>query len=147
MPKFAPGDRVHVPMLGTGIVREVRNGRRYVVEVKGRPVVLAEARLEAAPEQRRGRPPGLVAEVAGASEVAPHTMSLDLHGLTAPEAVEALEAFLNQALLAGASEARIIHGRSGGRLKAAVHARLKEWPGLAAFGLDSGNPGVTIVRF
>jgi DNA mismatch repair protein MutS2 len=146
MGKFAPGDRVHVPMLGTGVVREVRNGVRYVVEVKGRPVVLPEARLEAAPEQRRGRAPRSVAEV-GATEVAPHSMSLDLHGLTAPEAVEALDAFLNQALLAGAAQARVIHGRSGGTLKAAVHARLKEWPGLRGFAVDASNPGVTIVRF
>ena len=30
---FAPGDEVHVAALGKGVVREVRNGGRYLVEL------------------------------------------------------------------------------------------------------------------
>ena len=71
---------------------------------------------------------------------------LDLHGKTTAEAIEALDAFLNDALLAGAGEARVIHGRSGGRLKAAVHARLRQLPSLRGFRVDPRNPGVTIVQ-
>jgi DNA mismatch repair protein MutS2 len=72
---------------------------------------------------------------------------LDLHGKTTAEALEALDAFLNDALLAGGGDARIIHGRSGGRLKAAVHARLRQVVSVRGFRLDPRNPGVTIVRF
>jgi DNA mismatch repair protein MutS2 len=146
MAAYAPGDRVHVAALGTGVVREVRNGGRYLVELKGRSMILPAARLEAAPEPRRAaRPPRPAGSAAAAGS--PLSVTIDLHGLTAAAAVEAVDAFVNQALLAGATEARIIHGRSGGTLKAAVHRRLKELPGLEGFAVDAGNPGVTIVRF
>ena len=36
MTTFVAGDRVHVVKLGTGIVREARNGGRYLIELKGR---------------------------------------------------------------------------------------------------------------
>ena len=65
--------------------------------------------------------------------------------MTVEEAVAALDIFLNDALLAGHADVRVIHGRSGGRLKAAVHARLKQLPVVRAFRLDPANAGVTIV--
>ncbi len=136
---------MHIATLGTGVVREVRNGRRYLVELKGHSVVVAEAQLEAAaaPRGSRGRQ-----QAAPVTQTSPAlSVTLDLHGATAAVAVEWLDSFLNQALLDGASEARIIHGRSGGALKAAVHARLKEYPSLQGYGLDPRNPGVTVVRF
>jgi DNA mismatch repair protein MutS2 len=65
--------------------------------------------------------------------------------MTVEEAVTALDTFLNDALLAGHADVRVIHGRSGGRLKAAVHARLKQLVAVRAFRLDPANAGVTIV--
>lgn len=50
---FAPGDEVHVAGLGKGVVREVRNGGRYLVELKGRSVVTAEAQLSAVSPRKR----------------------------------------------------------------------------------------------
>jgi DNA mismatch repair protein MutS2 len=64
--------------------------------------------------------------------------------MTVEEAVAALDTFLNDALLAGHAEVRVIHGRGGGRLKAAVHARLKQLSVVRAIRLDPANPGVTI---
>lgn len=71
--------------------------------------------------------------------------SLDLHGMTVDEALAALDAFLNDALLAGYAEVHVIHGRSGGRLKNAVRARLGEISAVRGFRLDPANPGVTVV--
>jgi DNA mismatch repair protein MutS2 len=71
--------------------------------------------------------------------------SVDLHGMTTEEAVAAVDAFLNDAILASLDEVRIIHGRSGGRLKAAVHARLRGLTAIRGFRVDPANPGVTIV--
>ena len=51
---------------------------------------------------------------------------------------------LNAALLAGHAEVRFIHGRSGGRLRAALHARLRVITAVQGFRLDPRNPGVTI---
>jgi DNA mismatch repair protein MutS2 len=65
--------------------------------------------------------------------------------MTVEEAVAALDGFLNDALLGGATEVRVIHGRSGGRLKAAVHARLKQLSIARSVRVDPANPGVTIV--
>ena len=70
--------------------------------------------------------------------------SIDLHGMTTDEAVSALDAFLNDAMLAGHGELRVIHGRSGGRLKSTVHAHLKKIAPVR-YRLDPRNPGVTIV--
>jgi dsDNA-specific endonuclease/ATPase MutS2 len=144
---FVPGDAIHVKAIGKGIVREVRNGGRYLVEVNGRSIVTTADQLTAqasAPKQKKTpsrRAPDAYERTSG------EPMSLDLHGLTVEESMEAIAAFLNNAMLAGAAEARIIHGRSGGRLKASLHAQLKRIASIRGYALDPRNAGVTIVRF
>ena len=146
MATFAPGDDVHVAALGTGVIREVRNGGRYLVEVKGRSIVASEAQLTAVSGGRKrsrsadhDRPQTITPSRSNAST------SIDLHGLTSEEAVPALDSFLNDALQAQHSEVRVIHGRSGGKLRATVHARLKQLPAVRGFRIDPANAGVTIV--
>ena len=73
--------------------------------------------------------------------------SLDLHGKTVDEAIEAVEVWVNDVLLAGHGEARVIHGRGGGRLKAALHQYLRGLGAVDSFRVDPRNPGVTIVTF
>jgi DNA mismatch repair protein MutS2 len=143
---FAPGDRVHIPRLGSGVVRDVRSGGRVVVEIKGRKTVVDEGLLQPAEPARAAR--GRKSSSPGDAAVhASHAASsLDLHGKTVDEAIDALDAFINDALLAAHAEVRIIHGRSGGRIKDAVHARLRALPPVTSFRLDPRNPGITIVR-
>jgi len=146
---FAPGDEVHVEALGKGFVREVRNGARYLVELKGRSIVAGEGQLTAVSGRKRRNTSGSnsaqpsVPDPGSASHAA---TSLDLHGMTVEEAVAALDVFLNDALLAGHANVRVIHGRSGGRLKTAVHTRLKQVPVVRGFRLDPVNAGATIVN-
>jgi dsDNA-specific endonuclease/ATPase MutS2 len=141
---FASGDRVHVATLGTGIVREVRNGGRYLIELKGRSIVVPGSQLERAPERKiTKRPDSILTDPAAP---APASRALDLHGHTVLDALEALDTFINDALLDGCDELQVIHGRSGGKLKAAVHGRLGELPSVRAFRVDPVNPGVTHVR-
>ena len=71
---------------------------------------------------------------------------VDLHGLTVEEALARAEDALNEALIEDCAELRVIHGRSGGRIRAALHRRLREIPSVRGFGLDPRNPGVTIVK-
>jgi DNA mismatch repair protein MutS2 len=145
---FAPGDEVHVAALGKGVVRDVRNGGRYLVELKGRSIVAAEAQLSAVSTRKRSalpRAPASQADVPDSSTRSYAPTALDLHGMTVEGAVAALDAFVNDALLAGHAEVRVIHGRSGGQLRAAVHARLKQLPAVRAFRLDPANHGVTII--
>jgi DNA mismatch repair protein MutS2 len=128
-------------------VREVRNGARYLVELKGHSIVAPEAQLTAASQGKRGdtRAKASAADAANVPTRSHAPASLDLHGMTVDEAVSALDAFLNDALLAGHAEVRVIHGRSGGLVKRAVHARLKQLPTIRAFRVDPRNPGMTIV--
>jgi DNA mismatch repair protein MutS2 len=146
---FNPGDHVVVANFGKGVVREVRNGRRYLVDLKGRAMVVGEAQLTPADDRkRRRRSPNVAQPTIAAANVVARTdaaSSIDLHGLTTDDAVAAVDAFLNDAILASLDEVRIIHGRSGGRLKAAVHARLRGVTAIRRFRLDPANPGVTIV--
>lgn len=147
---FAPGDLVHVASLGKGTVREVRNGGVYLVEVRGRAIVTPGDRLtpQESPRKSSGRKTTVPARTADIDAPAGTTTapSLDLHGHTVDEALDAVGRFLNGALLAGAAEARIIHGRSGGKIKAALHAHLRGMPSLRGFALDPSNAGVTIVK-
>ena len=147
MTTFVAGDRVHVATLGTGVVREVRNGGRYLIELKGRSMVVAGSQLQPATERRAAKRPPESRSVTGSAAVIPvPSRVLDLHGKTVLEALDALDSFLNDALLEGCDDVQVIHGRSGGKLKAAVHGRLRQLPSVRAFRLDPTNPGVTMVR-
>ena len=143
---FLPGDQVHVALLGSGIVREVRRNGRYVIELKGRAVVVEEGQLSRVDQRkRRSKRPGPSTSATTAHPPNARTpSSLDLHGMTSIEAVAALDAFVNDAIIAGHAEIHVIHGRSGRTLKGAVHARLRALP-VRDVRIDPANPGVTIV--
>lgn len=145
--RFAAGDHVHVTSIGKGIVRDVRNGGRYLVDVKGRHMVAGEAQLTPL-DERSQRGVARVAEEASSTAMPTRShaaAAIDLHGMTTDEAVAALDTFLNEALLAGLPEVRVIHGRSGGRLKAAVHSRLRVVTSIRSFHVDRSNQGVTVI--
>lgn len=150
---FAPGERVHLAGLGTGTVIAPRGADRYAIDIKGRVVIAFSRDLQrvASRRDRKAHTKARRAGDAGASEtpavVSPTSPSLDLHGKTTSEAIELVAAFVSDALVAGHGEVRIIHGRSGGRVKAAVHKHLRQLPTVAALRLDPRNPGATIVTF
>jgi dsDNA-specific endonuclease/ATPase MutS2 len=73
-------------------------------------------------------------------------LDVDLHGLTVEEALSTAAQAVNDALLANRLELRFIHGRSGGRIRGALHRWLREIPSVAGFRLDPANPGVTVAR-
>lgn len=145
---FSPGDRVHLAGLGTGVIRAPRGSGRYAVEIKGRIVIASAGDLEVADSPGRTHH-RLGPERALASQPAPERTlpALDLHGKTVVEAIAVVEVWMNDALLEGHREARVIHGRGGGRLKGAVHQYLRGLSAVASFRVDPRNPGVTIVTF
>ena len=138
-----------------GHVLEVLPGHRYRVAVGGLTVVCRDAELETVSHskktQRREREaPGQTAERAAPAAPAPDTRryrSIDLHGMTVPEALAALPDFLDRAIRAGLPRVEIIHGISGGRLRAAVRRYLAEVPAVTCAAPDDRNPGVTIAYF
>jgi DNA mismatch repair protein MutS2 len=141
--RFAVGDHVQTPH-GKGVVREVRNNGRLVVQVQQRAVVVAAdvARPLASPQ----RPPPAPSRQEAPSRRQAAT-EVDLHGLNVEEALVRIDEALDAALLAGHAELRFIHGRTGGRLRGALQARLRGIPAVRGFRLDPSNPGVTIASF
>ena len=147
--RFTAGDAVQTPF-GKGVLREVRNGGRLMVDVEGRTLVLAESEVsELDPSRKRSRARTSSSE-SGVERTGPkhgarsELTEIDLHGLTVEEALQHVQQVLSQALLADVGELRLIHGRSGGRIRAALHRRLREISSVR-FRLDPRNPGVTIV--
>ncbi|MCZ2128290.1 MAG: endonuclease MutS2 [Anaerolineales bacterium] len=76
-------------------------------------------------------------------------MEADLRGLTAEDALDKLEKYLEQAYLAGMPFVRIIHGKGTGRLRQAVREALRGHAYVASFeegGHTEGGEGVTVAK-
>lgn len=71
--------------------------------------------------------------------------NLDLHGLTVADAIEALEAKLNRAVLSNLHRIKVVHGLGSGRVKEGVHSYLSTSTMISAYKVDEYNPGVTWV--
>jgi dsDNA-specific endonuclease/ATPase MutS2 len=146
--RFKPGDGVQTP-LGKGVIREVRNNSRLLVDIQQRTVVMTESAISPLDQSRRQARP--VSEAAGPLAITrrhePHAAKeVELHGLTVEEALNKIDQALNDALLASLPAVRFIHGRTGRRIRGALHSRLREIATVRGFRLDPHNPGVTIVK-
>jgi DNA mismatch repair protein MutS2 len=155
---FAAGSAVAVTSLRKhGRVLEVLPGRRYRVAVGGVTVVCPEEQLETVSHSKKQQRREREAPTHRAGTIAPPPVpdtagtgrfqSIDLHGMTVPEALAALPAFLDRAIRAGLTRVEIIHGISGGRLRSAVRSYLAGMPAVMCAAPDERNPGVTIVYF
>ena len=147
MDALAPGTRVQTS-LGKGIVREALNGGRVLVDVGTRAVIFRASEVTASSDGPRSAARSAAASAASRDPSSPPrlTHEIDLHGLTVEEALARVDDVLNDAILRGVTELRIIHGRSGGRIRGALHKRLREIGAIASFRLDERNAGVTIVN-
>ena len=73
---------------------------------------------------------------------------VSLRGLTADEAIEVLDKYLDDAVLSGLGQVRVIHGKGTGTLRKAVQEWLRTHPSVASqrFGDPAeGGDGVTLV--
>ena len=163
MAAFAPGEHVLTP-LGKGVVLEVRN-RRLLVRVQSRDVLLDARDIK--PATAPSTPPGTSAAgkrsahrrtgraltfsegmAAPGKDPARRVASarvLDVHGKTVEQALEAVDDALSEALLGDATELRVIHGRSSGRIRDALQRHLRTLPVIRKARLDPDNAGVTII--
>jgi DNA mismatch repair protein MutS2 len=77
------------------------------------------------------------------------SLRLDVRGLSREEALQALDRFLDRAVLQGAPVLQIVHGKGTGVLRAGIGDFLAEHPRVASFRLGEhgeGGSGVTIVH-
>lgn len=144
------GDRVRHRALGwRGRLAGVR-GQTAEVVVQGKRLRCALEDLSAVGENAAGKPrwapPVRVRRSSSSEDDFPR--ELHLRGQRVEPALEAMDRYLDQALLSGLAEVRIVHGHGSGRLRAAVREHLKPHPAVADFRpgrSDEGADGATIV--
>ncbi|MDR1589575.1 MAG: endonuclease MutS2 [Oscillospiraceae bacterium] len=154
---IVPGDTVMLSSLGArAVVEDVgQDGlmtlRAGAVKITARPgdVTLTKAKAkDKAPRARRGaaqRGTEAPAEAISGARVGPE---LDLRGMASDEAADALERYLDDAVMSRLETVTVIHGKGTGALRRAVHERLRRSPGVASFRLGrygEGETGVTVV--
>ncbi|NIK73751.1 DNA mismatch repair protein MutS2 [Thermonema lapsum] len=74
---------------------------------------------------------------------------IDLRGMRGEEAIQQLSRWLDEAILVGAKELRIVHGKGDGILRKLVREELRRYPQVLSFGdehIERGGDGVTIVK-
>ena len=77
------------------------------------------------------------------------TSEIKLIGQRVEPAIESLDRFLDQALLASHAKVRVVHGHGTGRLRSAVREHLKGHGAVAAYrpgNADEGGDGATLVE-
>ncbi len=82
------------------------------------------------------------------SSIANFETSLNIRGVRAEEAVSMIDKFLDEAILAGVSEVKILHGKGEGVLRQLTRNLLKKYKQVAAFNdehADYGGAGITVV--
>lgn len=140
-----PGDWVLAPGLAMpGQVREVL-GRTATVEVGGVRLKLAVADLQRAAPPVEARRTATHGGLAKRSTLPPER---DLRGMTVEEALAAVDKYLDDAVLAGLSQLRVIHGKGTGALRRAVAEALAHDRRVVRYRLGEageGGDGATVV--
>jgi DNA mismatch repair protein MutS2 len=149
------GQRVFINSLdGLGTVMSIK-GKKLTVSVKGM-TVRVESKDISAPyydeikqEQREEKK---AAAVSSYRPIRIGTVAAEINviGKTGSEAIPEVEKFLDQALAAGFSPVRIIHGKGSGALRRQIHDFLDHQPFISSYKLDDaegGGAGVTLVFF
>jgi DNA mismatch repair protein MutS2 len=74
--------------------------------------------------------------------------TLDVRGKRVEEVIPVLTQFLDDAILLGQGEVRILHGKGEGVLRKVIRDQLKRTPGVSSFAdehIDRGGDGITVV--
>ncbi len=144
--RFEVGDRV-----------KYRKNKGVIISLKAEEATIdvdgIKLRVPIGELKRSGNPPPAAAKVKSTVSLersrAAAGVKLDLHGLRAEEALERLDRFLSDALLAGFDEVLVYHGIGTGKLAHAVRTFLKEHPSVISFHdapQHMGGFGATVVE-
>ncbi len=133
---FKVGDRVKYRST-KGVLLSIKGKKAFIENDAGMKVQVLLADL-----QRSGNPPKVKAKPKATVTVQkPDTghVKLDLHGQRSDEAVENLDKFLSDALIAGFDEVLVYHGIGTGKLSYAVKKFLDSHPSVKSY--TDAHPG------
>ncbi|HYG58619.1 MAG TPA: Smr/MutS family protein, partial [Symbiobacteriaceae bacterium] len=100
-------------------------------------------------EKPKATTAGRTARSAAMTKAREITTELDLRGLTVEEALDKIDKYLDDAVLASTPMVRIIHGKGTGALRKAVTDFLRGHRHVSSFrlgGMGEGGDGVTVAR-
>lgn len=135
-PRLGPGAAVRVGSV-EGVVNKIA-GARVEVQLGSKRLWVEASACQLVPAKARAR---VATSVAADEATAP--AELKLIGLTQEEAREALERFLDHALVSGQRAVRIVHGHGTGALRRMVQQELKAHPAVSHFAHPPQNRGGT----
>lgn len=144
-----PGTSVYVTTLNQkGIVQDI-SGNQVTVQLGimkvNVPISACRISIETVrPDKQISRREINVSKVQNISP------EVDIRGLTVLEAEEILDKYLDDALLTGLNELRVIHGKGTGALRKGIRTYLSNHPHIRdiRFGdTGEGGDGVTVIRF
>jgi len=122
--------------------------REAVVEVEGRKVKTSFSHLQKAENEDR-EPNNLPSSVVSYSSPVPRIENrIEIRMFSREEALEKLERYFDQVILAGFQTVYIIHGKGEGILREATQQFLRSHPAVESFRLgypEEGGAGVTVV--
>ncbi len=146
---YRKGDRVEIISLGQkGEIEELVGKDKAKIKVGNVFTVVALRNLR---KTESGAEQGLRSGTAasyGTDEPGTGT-EIDLRGMTGEEAIEALDRFIDQAIVSGLNHAYVIHGKGTGALRRKLTDYLKKHPEVISMRLgnwNEGGAGVTVVR-
>ncbi len=142
------GERVRHRGLGwQGVLKKLADSSAEVV-VGGKRLRCAPAELAPVGDEEVEQPMPKVRAVA-TPDTPPPAAELKLIGLRVEPALERLDAYLDQALLAALPEVRVIHGHGSARLRQAVREYLRNHPAVVSHRpgrRNEGGNGATVVK-
>ncbi|MCS7264294.1 MAG: endonuclease MutS2 [Armatimonadetes bacterium] len=146
---LAIGSTVRIRDIGVvgKVVSVDSDGKEVQVDVGGMKVWVSASKLEPADEKLTTTPTQAEVAAVRVKKMISVPKELNLLGKRVDEAIEAVEKFLDDALLAGHKSVRIVHGKGTGKLRQAIHDYLRSHPQVRAFelaSLNEGGEGVTI---
>ncbi len=146
-----PGDRVYIPALqADGVVLELPgHDGRVRVRIGAATTMLPLQGLRAEAEETKSKAERSKGETLKQHvEIPDVAREIDVRGFEPDDAIRAVEAFLENAVMGGVDRARIIHGKGRGILRERLKHWLKGQPAVKDFQLGElreGGTGVTIV--
>lgn len=145
--KFGPGNRVRIVSLNQeGDLIELIGSDRARVQVRSMNTVVKIRDLERLGEHKKAAPVQPIVRTPSTEDT---SREIHLMGMTVDEATEALDRFLDQAVVGGLGQAYVVHGKGTGKLRRKLTDYLKghrEVDSIRLGNWNEGGAGVTIVK-